>query len=564
MMDKMTTAQMNTDQFSILESIQAIGELLKDDNRKGSAYSPDRKLSREMETLAKAMNCHPLYALHFAAIFYLTIDEDTISVKNVAEFLKITMPQYKVLLKEIENLMEAELLVIEESYRSRNEYSIPTEVRKKVLSDEIPVARKLETDLYGLAEMAEKCLEKMDRNSNQQQHQVPFLKKLVEANPELPVCAWIRKNKITDNDLIITFLLFTRGLSGNHSHSVRDIANLIARGYRDRNNVRMSLMRGNNVHFKLNVVEWEGDDIQSKEYLVLTDTGKEYLFGDEAVNLVSDEFSAPVKSLKEPEKILAKNLFYNDTERAQLERLEHILRNENYGQVCARLTERKMNAGLCILFYGGPGTGKTESVLQLAKKTGRPVSQVDISSIRDKWVGESEKRAKAVFDDYRRLCKRSKVTPILLLNEADAIINKRIYVERSVDQMSNAIQNIFLEEMERFEGILIATTNLQKNFDAAFDRRFIFKINFEKPSASIRASILRERIPSLTEEDALYLATRHELSGGQVENVARKVVTEMLINGTTPGREEIELFCEEETGFRKSGKRKSGFGFTAA
>jgi SpoVK/Ycf46/Vps4 family AAA+-type ATPase len=220
-----------------------------------------------------------------------------------------------------------------------------------------------------------------------------------------------------------------------------------------------------------------------------------------------------------------------------------------------------MPSGICILFYGSAGTGKTESVLQLAKKTGRAIRQVDMSSIKDKWVGESEKNVKAIFDEYRYACNNAQAKPILLLNEADAIITKRVSVERTVDQMSNAIQNIFLEEMEKFDGILIATSNLQNNFDPAFDRRFLFKVEFDKPSVEIRAQIIMDRIPTISINDAKYLAMKYELSGGQVENVARKAVTELLLSGKNPDCSIIEKFCNEEKGFRESGIPRGKIGF---
>ncbi len=99
-----------------------------------------------------------------------------------------------------------------------------------------------------------------------------------------------------------------------------------------------------------------------------------------------------------------------------------------------------MRKGFACLFYGAPGTGKTESVLQIARQTGRDIMQVDIAGMRDKYVGESEKNIKAVFQNYRELCKKSEVMPILFFNEADALINKRTErIEHSVDKMDNAM-----------------------------------------------------------------------------------------------------------------------------
>ena len=117
--------------------------------------------------------------------------------------------------------------------------------------------------------------------------------------------------------------------------------------------------------------------------------------------------------------------------------------------------------------------------------------QVNISEIKSMWVGESEKNIKAIFDRYRVVAKQSKRIPILLFNEADAVIGKRKEgAERSVDKMENSIQNIILQEMESLEGIMIATTNLVQNMDSAFERRFLYKVKFEKPELAQRTKDL--------------------------------------------------------------------------
>ena len=188
--------------------------------------------------------------------------------------------------------------------------------------------------------------------------------------------------------------------------------------------------------------------------------------------------------LKNHDSIKEKSLFFNTSEQEQIERLTCLLSTENLPSVQERLEEQGMRKGFACLFYGAPGTGKTETVLQLARQTGRDLMQVDIAGLRDKWVGESEKNIKEVFARYRRLCQNSEVMPILFFNEADAIINKRTEnIEHSVDKMDNAMQNIILQEIENLDGILIATTNLTSNLDRAFERRFLYKVEFHKPTS---------------------------------------------------------------------------------
>jgi len=161
---------------------------------------------------------------------------------------------------------------------------------------------------------------------------------------------------------------------------------------------------------------------------------------------------------------------------------------------------------------------------------------------------------KKIFDRYRSLCRTEKLTPILLLNEADGLIGKRFSkVERSVDQMENTMQNIFLEELERFEGILIATTNLEGNLDGAFERRFLFKVRFNKPSAAARSLIWKTKLTSLTDSQTKYLGEAFNLSGGEIENVARKTKITYIIDGEQPDFNTIAKFCKEEGYSKKKG-----------
>jgi SpoVK/Ycf46/Vps4 family AAA+-type ATPase len=216
--------------------------------------------------------------------------------------------------------------------------------------------------------------------------------------------------------------------------------------------------------------------------------------------------------------------------------------------------------GFTCLFYGAPGTGKTETVLQLARKTGRDIMQVNISQIKSCWVGESEKNIKGVFDNYRELVKKSEVTPILLFNEADAIINKRMEgAQSAVNKMENSIQNIILQEMESLDGILIATTNLAGNMDKAFERRFLYKIKFEKPTLEARMSIWHTMMPTLEESVTRTLAAKYDFSGGQIENIARHYAINNILHGQTGNTiEALSTYCDNERLETKE-NRKIGF-----
>ena len=219
-----------------------------------------------------------------------------------------------------------------------------------------------------------------------------------------------------------------------------------------------------------------------------------------------------------------------------------------------------MRPGFCCIFSGQPGTGKTETVYQLARETGRDIMRVDVDKVKSCWVGESEKNIKALFDRYRSICKNSSLAPILLFNEADAVLGVRIEgASSAVDKMENSIQNIILQEMESLEGIMIATTNLTSNLDKAFERRFLYKIKFEKPTVEARAKIWMTMLPGLKEEDAERLASKFDLSGGEIENVVRKhTVNSILFGNESISMDELIEICRQER-MSKSNEKRIGF-----
>jgi hypothetical protein len=259
--------------------------------------------------------------------------------------------------------------------------------------------------------------------------------------------------------------------------------------------------------------------------------------------------------------ITAKQLYYNEKEKVAIDQLAALLQPARFEEVRNELVNQGFRKGFACLFHGAPGTGKTETVLQLARATGRNLMQVNISDIKSMWVGESEKNIKAIFTRYRRLVDESEVAPILLFNEADAIIGKRLEnVQRSVDKMENSMQNIILEEIEKLDGILIATTNLTCNMDPAFERRFLYKIEFEKPTVQVKSAIWQTMLAGLSDEDAAVLASKYDFSGGQIENIARKSVVSKIITGEDFTLNSLIGHCDTEA-MDKYGSNRRRIGF---
>ena len=327
------------------------------------------------------------------------------------------------------------------------------------------------------------------------------------------------------------------------------------------NYVRGLLRSGEHELMKANYIEHRCEDgVADPNRYRMTEHAKRTLLAEMNVATPSEK----VADMLRPQDLGEKQMFYSAENQKQVDELSSFFSDEQYRQIHERMQQRGFRNGFACLFYGGPGTGKTETVYQLARKTGRDIMIVDVPKIKSKWVGDSEKNIKALFDRYRELVSRAgdeKPVPILLFNEADAIIGiRKEGAQSAVDKMENSIQNIILQEMETLDGIMIATTNLADNLDTAFERRFLYKIKFDKPDAAVRAKIWQTMIPELTETDSTALAESYELSGGQIENVARKYAINSILHGDTENLLPVlRNYCNSERLCTKREARRVGF-----
>lgn len=390
-----------------------------------------------------------------------------------------------------------------------------------------------------------------------------WLKQLVEMNKHLPLCKEIMK--LREDESKITLLLEVADYarfagSEDEGLCLNELGGWFENGW-VLDSLGEELQEGSQELFRRGLLEHGClDGMVDTERYLLTKEAKESLLGGfkphrrrKKKDMMWD------RNIRKAKDIEQKTLYFNAGELSQLERLESLLYGDSLGDVQHRLSDCGLRRGITCLFYGAPGTGKTESVLQLARRSERDILQIDIAGLRDKFVGESEKNIKNVFNRYRDLCASSARMPILLFNEADAIINNRFETTRSsVEKMDNAMQNIILQELEDLDGILIATTNLTGTLDKAFDRRFLFKVEFERPEAETRGKIWHSMLPDLSEDACKTLAGEFDFSGGQIENIARKCKIEQAISGQIPTLAQLQEFCRQER-LNRDSRARIGF-----
>lgn len=384
---------------------------------------------------------------------------------------------------------------------------------------------------------------------------------LFKINAHLPVTHNIRRIAGNDELVLKTLIVSATTLSAESSTSVDQSDFSMMMPMTDMHRVVHALQNGTHPLIEQKIMEpvcSEGGMADANEWVITKEGWMTLLSGNtEEVDAILAGNDIWGRRLTPYTKIPERQLFFSGKTQDEVNRLRQLLQDESYRQIVERLREKDMPTGLNILLYGTPGTGKTELVQQLARETGRDIFVVDMSQIRDKFVGESEHNLANIFYTYRNYVRRMKKAPILFCNECDAIFGTRMErTERSVDKMENALQNILLEQMEKMEGIMICTTNLTSTLDKAFERRFLLKVQLPKPSNEARKQIWATMLPGLSEEQTSVLANRFDFSGGQIQNVTRKQIINSIFTGTdTMDFNHILDDCQAETMDRSNGRR---------
>ena len=541
------TTQKNK-KLNLLEHIEQIVELSKESGLKTDFFVKAKKHIKYVNKVLNLNDIQTIFLSHFAD----RSDDKNILISEIAKFINCRNIKLLQFMDDID-VLEKRRFVRCSRDGDHISYRVPREVITALRENrEFVPLKKGNLSIEVFFDELDKLFDECKENELTYSDLKDDIEVLMKDNAHLEFCAKM-KEVFEDKILLLVFFnLFVRDSDDDIRFS--DFSDIFERHYFSY--IKRSLKEKENQLFNLELIENTHDDgFEERESFKLTDKAKENFLSE--LNIIEKQ-AKNKKDIIRCDTLTEKKMYYNEKERSQIEQLTKLLREENFKDVKQRLKDKGMRTGFASLFHGAPGTGKTESVYQIARQTGRDIMLVDISQTKSMWFGESEKKIKEIFERYRCLVKSSKIAPILLFNEADAVIGKRKDVTSgNVAQTENAIQNIILQEMENLEGIMIATTNLTKNLDKAFERRFLYKIEFEKPNTEAKANIWQSIIPALSGENANVLAARFDFSGGQIENIARKSTVDSIILGHEPDFTAIETHCTNEK--LEKEQRKIGF-----
>lgn len=538
-------------EMTLLRAIEHVVEVVKNSKLKAICKA---EMADEVRYIAERYGITERQAI----LFCICMEQGprNVDYDDLARYLDVSTIRILSYAEDIDALVRRRLL----RYRDANDedsFDVPQPVIKALKHNEVyELPSRTGLDCAALFEVLDQMFEDLDNDAITPNGLIEEIESLFKENPQVGFVKQIKELHVSPQDRLLV-LFFCQRLVNKDDDDIRfgQMADCYASAAYF-NNAKGLMRSGEHPLMQKKLIEHRCEDgIADTSRYKLTEQAKRTLLAEMRIN-TSEEKLADVIKAKD---LRAKEMFYVEENRRQVGELQSFFVPEKYKEIRERMQNTGFRTGFACLFYGGPGTGKTETAYQLARETGRDIMIVDVPQIKSKWVGDSEKNIKALFDRYRELVKKhdASAAPILLFNEADAIIGIRKQgAQSAVDKMENSIQNIILQEMETLDGIMIATTNLTENLDTAFERRFLYKIKFEKPDAKVRQRIWQQMMPELSDSDAQTLATSYDFSGGQIENIARKASINAILHGEEANTQaKLIQYCQQEYLSNKEEKR---------
>lgn len=552
----------NITKKKILESIGKVYEQAKDCKLESSFFE---SIKPELHILSQYFKTSENQTFFIAMVFALNYKGDTVDLNDLIDYFACNPMKILEYSDDFEYLHKVGIFDKKKSRHrvklagANDQFVIHERITEAILRNN-PLPKIDEKKIKGIIDLLEQLYKLGDQRDDDIISTYELFReaeKLIEDNDHFPLIEKVKQFSLCAENTYLFLYVIWKTITGNESTDIGRALDGIYDSPVERVTETQELLSGNHILINNNLIEIIEAQFFNDTEIKLTDASLQ-LLNDCDIKLFLNKKKKD--NIIIPSEIVYRKLFFDMDEMSQLDTLKNLLQEDKFHKTQTRLTKKGLPKGIAVLLHGVPGTGKTEIVKQLAKTTDREIMKVEISQSKSMWFGESEKIIKRIFTDYKAYAKECKLTPILLFNEADAIISKRKESSNSnVSQTENAIQNIILEELENFEGILMATTNLADNLDTAFERRFLFKVPFKKPTKKIRAKIWKSKLPYLNEASCQILAEGFDFSGGQIDNIIRKTEIQEIVHGTMSNFDQIQSFCNEESLLIK--KTKIGFGY---
>lgn len=513
-------------------------------------FRADKKLDAAINMIATQFNISKIQSALFAVIFMFNLDDVEICTERIITFFGLKLPDYFTIKTDIEELIQVGLIKYKRENNSKNTYNSTFSINQKVL-DAIFNNKDIDSALvepdmsfvqfcgwikrvirnrsvrdFSLYDLVEKVNDIERRNPNILQ--IQQLKDLKVDEEERMIMYYLIES-LTDNEPSVNLRLIIMELFG--------IDNYISFSSQFIQNEQDLQLKG--------LVKVNANGYIDDATIALTDKAQDILLADSKILYKNNPKTD--HTIIRHESIVEKELFFNEKQGKEIQFFKDSIKEENLDKLKSKLKQAGIEKSVIALFEGIPGGGKTEVAKQIAKSLQYDLFILDFTKMKSAYFSESQKLVRESFISFREIASSNERPMILLINEADGLLHNRSQGDsnESSEQTQNEIQSILLEEFEKGGDIVILTTNLCKNLDVAFSRRFLFKIKFDYPDKSTMKKIYRSKLGWLSDKQLDELS-HIQLSGGEIDNVTVKVLMHEVFHNEKPSTYQLIDFCLQE------------------
>lgn len=520
------------------------------------------KANRELSIIRLFFKTGKREAFILSAFAYRRIiSDESLSMKDIISWLNIQgIDSAPEIFSLITRLIELNLLSREISRWEKKEgqFILTESAYKTILTGDIKFLETISVDSF--QSLLEKTMSLYSDLKSDLIESEDFQTKLhtsIEQSFHLSELQWISKYDLDLNEKFLLVIMAAHHLYyPNRSVDAERILQRIEKKYYL---ISKDIMNGRNSLMKNNLITFAIREFKSVDEMKISD------FAFEHLGLQLDELSGPVKleygQLIYPEEIESKEVFYNPSVESQIFSLEKII--DVYHN---QSKEEPIFKSVKVLIDGPSGTGKSQTILNLAKKSSAIIYEVG-HELKNPYVGMTEAAYAGMFKEYYQCCERfakQGKNVWFVINELEGLVAKRIAAERAADFMVSTATSIFLKESDssKFKGVLLCTSNHINHVDASVMRRMTYKINMVEPNKDTQAKILANRFPFLQHEEVNQLCSAYSLTGAAIDNVSEKYTLMQKI-GELENRTPIEVLheiCAQEISLKSPTRNPIGFG----